>query len=71
MLNVIPYCIIIRYSAPLDNYLGCILDINLHICVPANIDLICGLALIFLCGYYQLAWTKVGRKEKEVEEEEE
>ena len=22
VLNLIPYCIILRYSAPLDNYLG-------------------------------------------------
>ena len=26
------------------------LDINIQICVPRNIDLICGLVLIFLCG---------------------
>ena len=26
------------------------LDINIQICVPPNIDLICGLFLIFLCG---------------------
>ena len=27
-----------------------ILDIHMQICVPQNIDLICGLVLIFLCG---------------------
>ena len=26
------------------------LDIHMHIYVPLNIDLICGLVLIFLCG---------------------
>ena len=26
------------------------LDIHIQICVPPNIDLICGLVLIFLCG---------------------
>ena len=26
------------------------LDIHIQICVPVNIDLICGLILIFLCG---------------------
>ena len=26
------------------------LDIHIQICVPLNIDLICGLVLIFLCG---------------------
>ena len=26
------------------------LDIRIQICVPPNIDLICGLVLIFLCG---------------------
>ena len=29
---------------------GVSLDINIQICVPTSIDLICGLALIFLCG---------------------
>ena len=27
-----------------------VLDIHMQICVPPNIDLICGLVLIFLCG---------------------
>ena len=27
-----------------------VLDIHMQICVPQNIDLICGLVLVFLCG---------------------
>ena len=50
MLNLIPYCIILRYSAHFDNRLGFGLDKHMQICVPQNIDLICGLVLIFLCG---------------------
>ena len=44
-----------------------VLDIHMQICVPQNIDLICGLVLVFLCGlqsvsedmdYLQLLQTK-------------
>ena len=31
----------------------CVLDIHMQICVPQNIDLICGLALISNVSYYQ------------------
>ena len=47
MLNLTPYCIILRYSAPLDNLLGFIFRYT-H--TNPNIDLICGLVLIFLRG---------------------
>ena len=50
MLSLIPYCIILRFCAPLDNWLCLFLDIHMQICVPPNIDLFCGLILIFLCG---------------------
>ena len=32
-----PYCIDLRYSAPLYKYLGFILDISIQICVPPNV----------------------------------
>ena len=50
MLNLIPYCNILRYSAPLDNWSGFSFRYDMQICVPLNIDLICGLVLIFFCG---------------------
>ena len=49
MLNLNPYCIVLRYSAPLDNWV-LFLDMHMQFCVPPNIDLICGLGLIYLCG---------------------
>ena len=33
-----------------DLYTLTYLDIHMQICIPQNIDLICGLVLIFYCG---------------------
>ena len=46
--NFNPYCIILQYSAPLDNLLGLYLVIHMQ-SVPPIFDLFCGLVLIFLC----------------------
>ena len=35
------------------------LDINIQICVPPNIDLICGLVLIFLCGLLSVSMIPI------------
>ena len=53
MLNLIPYCIILRNSADLDNCLSFILRYTHANRVPRVIDLICELVLIFYVGYYQ------------------
>ena len=68
MLNLITYCISLRYSAHfLDNGLGLVLDIHMQIDVPL-MYLICGLVLFFLCvllsvsddtDYSQLLQTEV------------
>ena len=49
MLNLNPYCIIYDkvHLWPIDWVLS--LDTHMQICVPPNIDLICGLVLTFLC----------------------
>ena len=49
VLILIPNYIILRYSAHLDNWLGLNFRYYTCICVLSNIDLICGLVLIFLC----------------------
>ena len=46
MLNLIPYCIILRFGQLSVLFL----DIHMQICVALNTDLICGPVLIFLCG---------------------
>ena len=50
MLNLIPYCIIYDKVHIWRINLVLFLDIHIQICVPPNIDLICGLILIFLRG---------------------
>ena len=56
VLNLIPYYIVLRYSAHLDNWSGFIFCIHMQICVPPNSDQICGLVLIVLI-YWLLTCT--------------
>ena len=50
VLNLIPYCISSdrAHISTIDKVI--FLDIHMQICVPPNIDLICGAVLISLCG---------------------
>ena len=50
MLNLIGYCIFYDIVHIWTINWILFLDIRMQICVPPNIDLICGLVLIFLCG---------------------
>ena len=56
VLKLSPYSINLRYCAP-PWIIDCVLFLDIHtqICVPQNINLICGFVLIFLCGFLSVS----------------
>ena len=55
MFNSIPYCIIYDIVHIWTIHWVLVLDIHMQISVPQNIDLFCGLVLMFLCLFLSVS----------------